>query len=281
MKNKPSRDWSFFSLIIVALCVGLSRADDPPATPATDQDEALRREFAQWAAKAASSYDIRRTDAPDVALTLHEEPVLKWSNPERGKIYGHVFVWTSDGRPQAVASLYKWYHPFTHSSHEFQSLSSGKLVAQREGSVVWTPVRGGVELRELPDAPPVGDTSAERLRQARSLAHHFRADERYREGERTPLRTLTQPIYRYDATDSLVLGGALFAFVQGTDPEALLLLEARTGEDGKASWHYALARLNRTSMRVFYDDRELWTAPELTPMVVRDPSEPYFVVQFP
>ena len=52
-----------------------------------------------------------------------------------------------------------------------------------------------------------------------------------------PLRLLTQPIYKYETADS---GGALFAFVEGTDPEVFLMIEARTVDAGSV-WHYALA----------------------------------------
>ena len=40
------------------------------------------------------------------------------------------------------------------------------------------------------------------------------------------------------------MDGAVFAFARATDPDVLLLLEARakTGEDPK--WHYALARMH-------------------------------------
>ena len=38
---------------------------------------------------------------------------------------------------------------------------------------------------------------------------------------------LSQPLYRYGGDDSGVLDGGLFVFVQGTDPEVFLLIEAR------------------------------------------------------
>jgi hypothetical protein len=46
---------------------------------------------------------------------------------------------------------------------------------------------------------------------------------------RWELRLLPHPLYRYESTDPDVVDGALFAFVTsaGTDPEALLAIEAR------------------------------------------------------
>jgi hypothetical protein len=55
-------------------------------------------------------------------------------------------------------------------------------------------------------------------------------------GQRTELRLLSTPVYRYQ------VDGALFAFVcaVATDPEAFLLLEARKTDEGPRL-HYAFA----------------------------------------
>jgi hypothetical protein len=53
---------------------------------------------------------------------------------------------------------------------------------------------------------------------------------------------LSTPLYRYEKPPGDVLEGAVFAFVLGTDPELLLVLEARRDE-GATVWQYALARM--------------------------------------
>lgn len=270
------------ALLWIGALASFAWAEPDSADPSDEERQKTeQRQFARWAADAVSSYEIRQTSSPDTPLTLRREPVLKWSNPERGRIYGHVFVWTSGGRPGAVASLYKWYHPHTHSSHEFQSLSLGNVTAKQGGADAWAASRPGIELQSIAGAPPPGKTAPERIRQMRRIADHFRADEIDREGEQTTLRLLTQPIYRYEEPKGELLDGALFAFVQGTDPEVLLLVEARHDAGGHASWQYALARLNGITLRAFYDDRKVWEAPELSWEVIHDRSQPYFTVQFP
>ncbi len=59
---------------------------------------------------------------------------------------------------------------------------------------------------------------------------------------RTPAdRLIDQPIYQYGAKDSGdKTGGGDFLFCQGTDPELILLLEARPAGN-KLAWHYAVA----------------------------------------
>lgn len=57
------------------------------------------------------------------------------------------------------------------------------------------------------------------------------------------LRGLPQPIFRYGSRDPEVLDGAIFAFVEGTEPELLLAIEARKTANG-FEWQYAIGRLN-------------------------------------
>jgi hypothetical protein len=73
---------------------------------------------------------------------------------------------------------------------------------------------------------------------------------------------MDQPVYQYGAGPDGLLDGALFAFVVGTDPEVLLVLEARDAFGGR-EWHYTLARMNRDAMRVRYQDREVWSVPAI------------------
>ncbi len=45
-----------------------------------------------------------------------------------------------------VGSIYRFYARAPHRGDAFQSLSFGKLTAEREGAVVWSPARPGVDL---------------------------------------------------------------------------------------------------------------------------------------
>src|SRR5262245_14538448 len=104
--------------------IGLAqKSDDPPAANKEIIEAALKLTLA-----AAAEYEIRvGGDEKEKPLELRREPVLKWSNPDRGEVHGNVFVWTRHGRPLAVASLFKWFTPHTHMSHEFLSLPAGPL----------------------------------------------------------------------------------------------------------------------------------------------------------
>src|SRR5262245_38822071 len=114
--------WLLVALIPIgslALAAAGGRAQDPAKAPATREniEAALRLTQA-----AAAEYEMR-VGEDDKPLELQREPVLRWSNPDRGEIHGNVFLWTRDTRPLVVGSLFKWFTPHTHMSHEFQSLA--------------------------------------------------------------------------------------------------------------------------------------------------------------
>ena len=146
------------------------------AQPPKDE-KALAEAFRVFAKQEAAAYTMR-LEGSDRPLKLEPEPILKWSNPVIGTIYGDVFVWTNQGRPEAVASIYKFYSPLTHRANEFHSLALGKVSAERDGSKVWTPSRPGLELKPIKDAAAPADSGPVRLRQMRPGASSGRQTSR-------------------------------------------------------------------------------------------------------
>jgi hypothetical protein len=247
---------------------GLVRADPP-------QDEkALAEEFRALAKREASAYTIR-LEGSDQSLLLRPEPVLRWSNPVVGMVFGEVFIWTEQGRPEAVASIYKYYSPRTHRANEFHSLSVRKLRAERDGAAVWTPSRPGLELTPIAGAAAPADSAPVRLRQMRAMAQEFTGRQTNREGVNREMRLLAQPVYRYENTQADLIDGAMFVFVLGTDPEAFLLIEARRNSSGPPEWRFGATRMNSINLRINHRGREVWNAPEVPWARVWDATEPY------
>jgi hypothetical protein len=194
-------------------------------------------------------------------LKLNTNAILRWTNPATGRIHGEIYVWTADGRPEAVMSLYKGWEPAWGFCGELQSLSLTKIAAQRDQAVVWKSDKPGITPQNVPDAPLVAETAARRMQQMRAIAHDFSAVmidyRRNREGERQSLRLLTQPLHQYSSPGADVVDGAIFGFVLGTDAEVLLLLEAR-GAKSAPRWQYAIARLNSDDLTASFKDQEVW-----------------------
>jgi hypothetical protein len=255
-----------------------------PAQTEKATDNASESERAGAAAKlaraAAEGYAFTLEGASGTPLTLDPKPLLQWSNPVVGSIHGSVFVWNGNGRPEMLASIYKWYGPkHFHLGVEFHSLAEAPVSARNDGAVVWSPRKAGITFAPVPGAPAVADTPEKRLRQMRALAKEFTATEVDREAQTRDLRLLTQPVYRYGGPGGPTDGG-LFAFVIGTDPELILLLEARRGAGGAPVWHYAAARMNSCTLRLTHKGRALWSQPEWPWAVVFAHSEPYTVFMF-
>jgi len=253
--------------LIVCLCLGVAPLDDatPPA-PESREESSEATAAAAFARTEAANWKLTIDAGDRHKLDLRSEPVLRWSNPAVGRVYGSVFLWTAEGRPIAAASIYRWYAPYTQRTAEFVLLSPHAVAAEREGRKLWTPAAGQVTFRPLDGAEPPDPSSRKRLAQMRRLAGEFvpeLTDKRViGEGTQQQLRLLDKPIYQYGTGPNGLVEGALFAFVVGTDPEVLLLVEAHESE-GKSGWQYALARMNRDAMRVRRNDREVWSVPYL------------------
>jgi hypothetical protein len=241
-------------LAIVLLIGAVASGQEPPVNSELI-DAALK-----LTQDAAGRYSFE-TNAGEAKL--HPDPLLRWSNPAAGEIHGNVFLWSVNGRPAVIGSLFKWFTPHTHMSHELHSLAETPVTGIYQGRAVWRTREAGVRFAPLADAPPPAASAAQRLLQMRRLAREFAVTKEARDGDRQELRLLTQPIHRYRSPESAVLDGGMFVFVQGTDPELFLLLEARGPQDA-AQWMYAAARMNSVSFRLRRRDREVW-AVEIMP----------------
>lgn len=198
----------------------------------------------------------------DTSIKLHEESVLTWHNSVDQSVYGNIFVWTRAGRPEAVASIYQFYSPKTDFCAEFQSLSLDRLVATKDGKDIWTPKEPGIVLKAFDDAAEPSPSKPQRLVEMRKLASQFSVQLTDYSRETYRLRLLPRPLLRYASPDEDVLDGALFAFTYTTDPELLVMVEARKTGKGHR-WHYGHARMNIGELKVSYRDREIWTAERL------------------
>ncbi len=233
---------------------------------AADPDDGLAKQMLPIYLKDAAEYTMAVESAPKKELELKKEPVFEWSNPVRSGVQqGIAFLWLRDGRPAALGCIFSQPDaklPGRKVYHEFHALDPERLIVTRPEGVLndWKP-QAGLERKELTDAGAPAATAAARLVQMRKLAQEFSGSEDEEEGKRWDLRLLPAPLYRYPEAKSGVVDGALFTLVStaGTDPEVLLLIEARE-EDGKLRWEYALGRFSDRSLYVQRKDKDVWSS---------------------
>ncbi|OYW23810.1 MAG: hypothetical protein B7Z55_03180 [Planctomycetales bacterium 12-60-4] len=214
----------------------------------------------------AAAYEIYEDEARTQRLELQTTPVFSWTNVLRvqGQT-GQLFVWMRAGRPEVLGTIFSTLTDVPNSRtrmvvHEFHTLSEKKLwpITPKSSRYQWRP-QAGIALAPITEAPAVAESAAGRLIQMRNIARTFTGETRNAHdtsSERWELRLLPQPALRYEPQRQDILDGALFLYVTsaGTDPEAVLLVEAR-GAPNAWKWHYAIAR---------FTDRDL---------VVRDPQQ--------
>jgi hypothetical protein len=269
----------WLALGVIAMAANFARAEETPDAAQPPVNKVQIDAALELTSDEAGKYSFVIGGDAGRAVKLQAEPILRWSNPAVGEVHGNVFLWTNDARPAAVGSLFKWFTPHTHTSHEFHSLTEASLVGRYDGREVWSAANPGVSFAPLASAPLRAATAAQRLLQMKRLAKDFAATKHERDGAQQELRLLTQPIYRYAAPAQELLDGALFVFVQGTDPEVFLLLEAR-GREGQEAWQFALARMNGVGFNVRYQDREVWSVEAMPWRDIGSHAEAYTSFRF-
>ena len=224
----------------------------------------------------AADYEIGPVEGPSKKFELRTAPVLRWSQPVRGGDDGAVYVWLDRGRPAVIGSIFAWPRDdgLRVVVHEMHAFTSGPMQAAYKGSDVWALEKPALEFKRASGSAAPAASAAQRLAQMRTLGREFAANSIDRDDREWELRLLAQPLYRYELKDHPeLIDGAILAFVQGTDPEILLILEACRDGD-KSYWQYALARFSDFRLLVKYNGAEVWRVPNST---FGDSKAPYFV----
>jgi hypothetical protein len=260
-----------------SLAVRATPGDEPPGKSDPPEEPTKINEVIE---KSVNWYDVVPEGG---AAALTPVPVLRWRNVVRGQVgEAMMVVWAHNGRPVAMASIYPWEGMM---SHEFDSLSrESKVRARDKDRVIWSPEAPGVEFKDVPGAPKPAATPAERLRQMKATAERFKATMtgwQADNSDQEALRLLPRPLHRYDLAsakdrDPKLLDGALFAYVMGTDPEVVLMLEA-IGTAEKAQWQYAFVRATSGGLEVKLGNDVVWSAPKGP--ANRNPRLPHFTMR--
>jgi hypothetical protein len=213
------------------LAVALIAAFLGQAQPQNPEKATISKRRLEFMTKTLASYDAQLSEPLKPAPRLNADPVIRFTNPVGGLKDGAVFLWLDEGeRPTVACQFYlsaeaTWYQ-------ELSSLATHTLTLRSVEDGEWSPSKGGVEFKPIPDAPVPAATADQRLRQMRSLAGEFTAKHWYRRKIWNQIRLLSKPLARYGKLGSEALDGALFCFTHGTDPEVLLMIEERAGKRG-------------------------------------------------
>jgi hypothetical protein len=228
----------------------------------------------------AAGYKVVIEGSEKAEVKLFADPILHWSQPVRGGSDGSVYLWVLEGRPVAIGTLFIW--PMGNGkqgiTHELHSLCQQPFVATWKDRK-WTPPKDTIVWKPLSTARAPAKTAEQRLRQMREAARDFQAESRDKNDRKWELRLLPKPIYQYQIAEKNaaspvndVLDGAIFGFVEGTDLEVVLLVQARKTPQG-AQWEFALARMSDFPLKVSLAEKVVW---EVDRFGYDSPRVPYY-----
>lgn len=230
--------------------------------------------------RIAESFTVDRGEEPERQhVSLRPEPLLRWNDSTREFSDASLWAWGGPGRPAALLALELYPHSergpdFIPSwGFELISLSTGPLevnggsanirdAAKADlvpaGDIEWAPLKPGVTFQDIPDAPLPAATPTVRAAQMRDLVKRFSVKENTGR-EVVPLRLMPHPIDRYADPAAKLVDGSIFAFANGTNPEAIILIEAQGPSPEKAQWRFAATRVTAAAYEVKLDRREVWS----------------------
>lgn len=263
---------SLMMTIAVVCALGQTEQMD---TERKKEVEAWRTSFRDM----VKEYHLTLADERTVPLRRIERPVFLWNQTVRHGQIGSLYIWVQkDSRPAAIGTLFTWNMgtPEWEVMHEFHSLALQPLNLNFRSRNVWSPTQPGLNWNTIDDDSQVATSRPMQLSQLRRLARRFQATTVTAENARWVLRLLPRPLYEYATGEGDTLKcGAVFAMCQGTDPELILVIEARPTENG-TRWHYGCGTFTDYELHLQYRDLEVWNAPATPHGTTFSPSKPYW-----
>jgi hypothetical protein len=260
-----------FSMIVAVSSV-LSQEKDAPKEK--ENREAVRKERLEQMRKLVGALKVEvGPEGSTKAGTLKTDPLLRFDDATRDFYDGSLWLFADGGRPHLLVALER-YPEFW--AFELTLISPPPLSLTNSQGWTWKPRLPAFPDRTVPDAIP-SERSAARKQEMSKVAERFTAKEIYRDEGRRELRLMPRPIWQYQDEKQGVLDGALFALANGTNPEVLLVLEARADKDGKRAWYFGVGRLGAARLEAQLDGKVVWEAEPVGPMRSQGPYS-YFAI---
>jgi len=249
-------------MIMVTAPLSAQQPADSPVEAATDLDTENARRRLDFINKASSRFELTVHEETDAVSRLIPGPLLRWSNPQSTASDGVLIGFSRGGRPDVLAQFAM--HSEKNIVHEFHATCERPLSMKRDGQgEFWRYDVPSIEFRTLSGVKPPVDSETARMVQFRQIGESFEVfDEHgWTRPVRQVLRLLRQPVYRYHDEKAGIIDGVVMPFVLGTDPEAILMIEAFQSEDGP-QWRYAFCEMTIYALQAFRSGEMVWEKPD-------------------
>ncbi|HUY37115.1 MAG TPA: hypothetical protein VMV69_30670 [Pirellulales bacterium] len=253
-----------------------SAGDDATDAPSADDLKArLRR-----AEEHVRRFELRDA-ADDKAIAMIGRPLLSFGDSARNHNNGTLWAWSQSGRPLVFMELYQYSGNDATWVHAVTLTAPRQVVLIIPESGRWEPPHTPLESAPITDAPPPAEKEPARLRQLKELARRFTVHEFWDpDNSHYDLRLLVRPVHRYADAAAEIQDGAAFIIAYGTNPEAVLLIEALGPSIDAARWRYSLARSSHAELHVEFDGREVWRTDRASE-INSGATRPYWVFASP
>jgi hypothetical protein len=264
----------FLTLILLLV------ATVPAATPGRSQTPAKTTETTETATRKkqreenVKAMQERAADAKVRLVSngkksdaeLVPRPLFHYSDQPRRIADATLWGWVADGRLVAACKIEKYDHenPAVQWLYCFGSLAPGLVVVEWPSGHTFAAKKPGIGLGRIAPVPAPAAGLPARLRQMKDIADHFSATliDATDGDQRQEMRLLPRPIYRYEKPVGDVRDGAVFGFTaNGTNPDAILVLELRQDGDDAGEWKFGVAGMTTGGLSVKFDDKEVWSKP--------------------
>ena len=159
-QGQPATALGNFTLALRATTLVAALVLSWPSYADENDDPQVRAERLATMKAQAAAYTLT-LDKGAGKLALHDEPVLRFSNPVSGVPDGIVAMWKDGQRPAVFAQVFQtktglWVH-------EVQSLADAGLTMVQGGKTFWQPQEPYEAFRRLTDAPRAAGSAGRRL----------------------------------------------------------------------------------------------------------------------
>lgn len=238
----------------------------------SEADEAAlkRKPLMESMRRIATGLAVTVTDDGQHELDVLPEALFRTHDQAREEFDGTIWGYGKTGRPTALLTLtlvpngegmYKWLY-------ELNSLATRPVSAKIPGyGTIWSTRKGGLEMKEISQAPAAAENETGRTRQFRELSSRFTGSEmtvKTASGrlERFELRLIPRPIHRYSDLQQGLVDGAIFLMAHSTNPEIIMVIEL-VREAEKSVWKAGFSRCAFAEVHVELDGKDVWSQPHI------------------
>ena len=226
----------------------------------TPKQKAAKKRLDYMFESCAGFLGERTSDGAKIEIL--PKPLLRWTNPDFGVRDGLFVAWVDQkNRPMAAGQVFLMPNTQNDWYIEQQSLWDGPMQFTSKTNPSWRPRAPGIQWNKFSTKIlQPAKSKPLRLGQMRKLARRFRGEDDLT-ATVSVLRLMPNPMVRYADEENGVIDGALFALVQGTDPELLIQIEAREDERQNHEYWWALAPMTSANLEGYLDGNRVWSKP--------------------